>query len=479
MNSSTSEATARAGDDQTGGDNVGTTNARDHRMACGLANTSTGGSDAGAGDGGDDSPDTVFSTVWPSVSVVIPAYKCASHIRGCVSAVAAQKYSGHIDITVALAQSPDNTEQTLAKTVREIAVVAPKLPIRIVDNPHISTSAGLNTAIANSRGQIIARVDAQSRIPPNYIQQAVTTMLRTKAANVGGVQRPSVSKPSARSPLPAQTGKASATAIAAALSSPFGGGPAAYRQAARTLTQRKLTSGKLREKPAAQQHGRGDNKALSAQQHHRDFASTNAIPEPDNALSAQQHHQYPLSTVRQCNYDRCGGHAVDTVYLGVFNRQALQSVGGFDESLMRNQDYELNWRLRRAGYVVWLDPSLVVDYTPRDNYRDLATQYFRYGAWKRAVLLRHPKSLKLRQLAAPLLLIATVISGMELARKRLRGTVVPLLYISACIQAAFKLRFTLPKVKDRFRAGWTFSVIHFSWASGFLVGRTRSTPHIQ
>lgn len=411
MNSNTGETTARAVDDQTAGDDVGTTNARDHRTACGLANTSTGGDDVGAGDGGDDSPDTVFSTAWPSVSVVIPAYKCASHIRGCVSAVAAQKYSGHIDITVALAQSPDNTERTLAETVREMAVVAPKLPVRIVGNPHISTSAGLNTAIANSRGQIIARVDAQSRIPPHYIQQAVTTMLRTKAANVGGVQRPSVSKPSVRNPLPAQTGKASAAAIAAALSSPFGGGPAEYRQATRT--------------------------------------------------------------------DRCGGRAVDTVYLGVFNRQALQSVGGFDESLMRNQDYELNWRLRRAGYVVWLDPRLVVDYTPRDNYRDLATQYFRYGTWKRAVLLRHPKSLKLRQLAAPLLLIATVISGMELTRKRLRGTVVPLLYISACIQAAFKLRFMLPKVKDRFRAGWAFSVIHFSWASGFLVGRTRSTPYIQ
>lgn len=404
-------------------------------------------------------PDTAFSIVWPSVSVVIPAYKCASHIRDCVSAVAAQKYSGHIDITVALAQSPDNTEQILAKTVREMAVVAPKLPIRIVDNPHISTSAGLNTAIANSRGQVIARVDAQSRIPPNYIQQAVTTLLRTKAANVGGVQRPSVSKPSVHTPLPVQTRKASAAAIAAALSSPFGGGPAAYRQATRTLTQRKPTSCKLHEKSAVQQHGCGGSNALSTQR--------------------EEHHQYPLSTVRQCNYNRCGGYAVDTVYLGVFNRQALQSVGGFDESLMRNQDYELNWRLRRAGYVVWLDPCLVVDYTPRDNYRDLATQYFRYGAWKRAVLLRHPKSLKLRQLAAPLLLIATVISGMELTRKRLRGTVVPLLYISACIQAAFKLRFMLPKVKDRFRAGWAFSVIHFSWASGFLVGRTRSTPYVQ
>ena len=55
----------------------------------------------------------------------------------------------------------------------------------------------------------------------------------------------------------------------------------------------------------------------------------------------------------------------DTVYLGVFRRDALEGVGGFDETLDRNQDYELNWRLRDAGHQVWLDPALVVSYRPR------------------------------------------------------------------------------------------------------------------
>ena len=49
--------------------------------------------------------------------------------------------------------------------------------------------------------------------------------------------------------------------------------------------------------------------------------------------------------------------AVDTVYLGVFDRAAIEPVGLFDEPLIRNQDYELNIRLRKAGGTVWFDPT--------------------------------------------------------------------------------------------------------------------------
>ena len=70
----------------------------------------------------------------------------------------------------------------------------------------------------------------------------------------------------------------------------------------------------------------------------------------------------------------------DTVYLGVFDRDALNSVGGFDETLERNQDYELNWRLREQGHTVWLDSNLVVAYIPRADYA---------GPRRPVLLLRH------------------------------------------------------------------------------------------
>ena len=96
----------------------------------------------------------------------------------------------------------------------------------------------------------------------------------------------------------------------------------------------------------------------------------------------------------------------DTVYLGVFRRAALEAAGGFDEALARSQDSELNWRLREAGGLVWFDPGLAVGYRPRGSLGALARQYFRSGRWKRAVVRRHPRSWRPRQMAPPLLVLA-------------------------------------------------------------------------
>ena len=172
---------------------------------------------------------------------------------------------------------------------------------------------------------------------------------------------------------------------------------------------------------------------------------------------------------------RRGTHAgpVDTVYLGVFDVAALASVGGFDESLVRNQDYELNWRLREQGHVVWLDPGLVVDYRPRSSWAGLARQYFDYGAWKRVMLRRHPRSIKPRQLAAPALVAGLALSALELMRGRLRGGVVPTAYLGACALAAARLRAGLPAFSDRAKAAAAFAVMHLSWGVGFLFSGPR------
>ena len=316
----------------------------------------------------------------PAVSVVVPARDCAPLLPGCLAAIESQTYPGPLDVTVALAPSHDGTEQVLAGA-------SLKVPLKLVENPAGTTPAGLNIAVAASNGPIVARVDSQSRVPPDYIERAVSTMARTGAANVGGVQRPV-----GTGGLPG--------AIAAAMASGFGSGPAAFRRG-------------RREGPA------------------------------------------------------------DTVYLGVFDRDVLTAVGGFDETLERNQDYELNWRLREQGHTVWLDSHLVVDYLPRADYAGLASQYFAYGAWKRSVLLRHPRSLRLRQLVAPALVAGLAASVVELARGRLRGAAVPALYAAACAVAAARLQRELPNPGDRARAAGAFAVMHSAWGAGFLVGRAR------
>jgi succinoglycan biosynthesis protein ExoA len=168
---------------------------------------------------------------------------------------------------------------------------------------------------------------------------------------------------------------------------------------------------------------------------------------------------------------RIGGEAgpVDTVYLGVFRRGALEAVGGFDETLERNQDYELNWRLRRADGVVWFDPAMTVDYRPRGSVGDLWRQYFGYGLWKWVVLRRHPESLRWRQLAAPALVAGLAASALISPMNWRAGAALPGVYLLATGGAglvdAFRLR-DVAAVREPV-ALWT---MHLAWGLGFIAG---------
>src|SRR4051794_28944674 len=79
----------------------------------------------------------------------------------------------------------------------------------------------------------------------------------------------------------------------------------------------------------------------------------------------------------------------DTVYLGVFRREAIDGVGGYDEKFTRAQDWEMNYRLRRNGGLVWFTPMLKVAYRPRESVRALAHQYSHYGRWRYEVMREH------------------------------------------------------------------------------------------
>lgn len=96
----------------------------------------------------------------------------------------------------------------------------------------------------------------------------------------------------------------------------------------------------------------------------------------------------------------------DTVYLGVYRRSALERVGGYDESYLRAEDWEMNHRIRQAGGLIWFQPRLRVTYRPRATVRALATQYFHYGRWRRVVAREHAGTINLRYLAPPVTVLA-------------------------------------------------------------------------
>ncbi len=160
----------------------------------------------------------------------------------------------------------------------------------------------------------------------------------------------------------------------------------------------------------------------------------------------------------------------ETVYLGVFKRSTLERLGGFDESYVRHQDYELNERIRAEGGTVWFDPRLKVNYRPRSSLRALARQYFDYGSWKRAFSGANPGSLRLRQMASPVIVI--VLAGSFVASLWSPwALLVPGFYIAGLAGAGLLI------MK---RAGiaalgvpLALATMHLSWGLGFLLGQTR------
>jgi glycosyltransferase involved in cell wall biosynthesis len=150
---------------------------------------------------------------------------------------------------------------------------------------------------------------------------------------------------------------------------------------------------------------------------------------------------------------------VDTVYLGVFDRSAIEAVGLFDERLIRNQDYELNIRLRKAGGTVWFDPALTVGYRPRGTWRDLARQYYEYGYWKAVVLRLHPGSARPRQMIPPIAMLVTVLATLGSMRRPALATI-PATYVAAVLS------------RGR-RPGAVLATMHTAWTGGLFWAMIR------
>jgi succinoglycan biosynthesis protein ExoA len=169
----------------------------------------------------------------------------------------------------------------------------------------------------------------------------------------------------------------------------------------------------------------------------------------------------------------------ESAYLGVMRADALAEVGGFDESLRRGEDWELNYRFRQAGRIVWLDPELRVKYWPRSTPAKLARQFFATGVWRAELVRRLGARNPLRFFAPPVLVIATVLSIIAVPLHAtgvlhgIAGWIValvylgPLLYVLLLIVAAVTGAGSLA---DRIRFMAVIAIMHFSWGSGFLRG---------
>jgi len=163
---------------------------------------------------------------------------------------------------------------------------------------------------------------------------------------------------------------------------------------------------------------------------------------------------------------------VDTVFPGAYPRVVFDHIGLFDERLVRNQDYEFNYRLRRAGGRIFYTPAIRVLYHCRDSLVGLLKQYFQYGFWKAQVIIKHPRSIALRHLVPPIFvgtLVTTGLLGLASGQFRYLFALVVLSYLMA------SLVFSMATAR---RKGWrylpilplTFACVHLAWGSGVWWG---------
>jgi glycosyltransferase involved in cell wall biosynthesis len=163
---------------------------------------------------------------------------------------------------------------------------------------------------------------------------------------------------------------------------------------------------------------------------------------------------------------------VDTIAFPGYRRALFDRIGGFDEELVRNQDDEFNYRVRKNGGRLILSPSIRSRYYSRSSFRALWRQYFQYGYWKVRVLQLHPGQMSVRQFV-PFLFVATLIA---LAVMSIVSVAAAWLFI--CLLAVYGLANLIASLVSSRRTGLgsvprislSFAILHFAYGSGFLFG---------
>lgn len=168
-----------------------------------------------------------------------------------------------------------------------------------------------------------------------------------------------------------------------------------------------------------------------------------------------------------------GGKAgeAESAYLGIFDAKSLKAVGGYDEKIIRGEDWDLAQRLKASGGKVWFSPELVVKYWPRSNIKALAWQFYSTGIWRGDLTRRAPGKASIRYFLPPLALL--ILAGLVVLASL--GVIGELDLIIPIALYLLVLAFASATAKqlgilDRLAIFIALPVMHLSWASGFWFG---------
>lgn len=163
---------------------------------------------------------------------------------------------------------------------------------------------------------------------------------------------------------------------------------------------------------------------------------------------------------------------VDTVYLGAWRREVFETVGLFNEELVRNQDDEFNYRLRAQGGKILLSPKIKSRYYNRSTWRSLWQQYYQYGFWKVRVMQLHPRQMSLRQFVPAIFALSLFVGGVLTLFNNIG------IYFLVAVAGVYLLAALIFSVKISIKKGYKFLLLlpicfltlHLSYGTGFLIG---------
>jgi succinoglycan biosynthesis protein ExoA len=167
---------------------------------------------------------------------------------------------------------------------------------------------------------------------------------------------------------------------------------------------------------------------------------------------------------------------VDTVAFGAFRKNLWRELGGYNEGLLTNEDYDFNYRARRLGGQILLDDSGHCDYFARTTLRGLAAQYSRYGAWKAQMLKLHPRSVRWRHLVAPAFFLSLVLLpplGLLWPPALAACALMLVAYFTLSLVSAFRVSRKEADYRLVPRLCLAFFVIHVMWGGSFVLGLAR------
>lgn len=163
---------------------------------------------------------------------------------------------------------------------------------------------------------------------------------------------------------------------------------------------------------------------------------------------------------------------VDHVSFGTFHRSVFMKLGGFNEAIPTNEDYEMNIRIRMAGGKIWLDPSVHIEYYPPKSLAGLMKQFYRYGYRKLPTIWKYPSTLRWRQLLPPLYVLSVISTGILAFFSKWGfygwlGMVLP--YLCTLIGAGIYDALSYRKLYYLWGIPIAIAIVHWSWGIGFWV----------